>query len=150
MPRISITLPPITITKKTPHTPVPVSLTPVYVGDNLYALGVLFDDNSTKIVSFEGNLYLPISQEGIIYLMSPESCSQGSWYSEDLKVIPSAFVDGDIAGEFGMNACSMNGDLLNCNLLLSLDESATFCLSLEDMEPAFSHSFLVRDFEVLE
>lgn len=151
MPRISITLPPITITKKTPHTPVPVSLTPVYVdGDDAYALGVLFDDDSTKFVSFDGDKYIPVSQEGMLSLMSPESCSQGSWHSEDMGNIPSAYVDDAFAGEFGMNSCSMNGDNLNCNLLLSLDESATFYLSLEDIEPGHSNTFQVGDFEVLE
>lgn len=149
MPRISITLP-ITIVKENAD-PVPISLTPVFVdGDNSYALGVLFDDDSAKLISFDGNKYIPISQEGMLILMSPESCSQGSWASEDMNEIPSAYVGDDIAGEFGMNSCSMSSDMLNCNLLLSLDESATFYLSLEDIEPNYSNTFQISDFEILE
>lgn len=146
--RVSI---PITITNINPPAPVPVGLTPVYVDvDDQYALGVLFDDDSTKLVSFDGDQYIPGSQEGIIILTSPESCSQGAWYSEDMYAIPSTYVGSVIAGEFGMNSCSMSSDILSCNLLLSLNDSATFYLSLENIEPVSSNNFQIGDFEVLE
>lgn len=127
----------------------PVSLTSFYLDNDSYALGVLFNDGSAKVVAFEdGEHYIPVTQDGRFNLMSPESCSEGSWYSEDLDTLPSAYVDDAVAGEFGMNSCNMSGILLNCNLLLSLDELATFFISLEDVSPEESRTLRIADFAI--
>lgn len=126
MPKISITLPPITILNATP-TPVPVTLAPLSV-NNLWLLAAKYSDDSYKVLSGnDNNDVYTSSEDGEIVFAAKDDCRDTSLTIDSgyprqagYEVVPFAAY---------INSCALSGDNeLSGELIIEVD-GVTFKIS---------------------
>ena len=119
MPRISITLPPITILNATPA-PVPVSLKPINTSGSLYLIGVQYSDDSIKLVSGpELHETFECDSDGTMYFNNHEDCSNTELTLSSDYIVPPGY--DLVPYRAYIDSCNLNENIISGSLIMEID-----------------------------